>query len=322
MSRIDCPTGDESRRVPLTREDELGMPIVKSFAIGNGDMYYIRHGSDNFTIIDCSLPDDRLGSILTEIATQSKDKGITRFISTHPDQDHIGGLAELDDILGVGNFYCVKNEATKEDETVDFKRYCLLRDDPKKSFYLYKGCSRRWMNLDSDERKSSGLSILWPDTSDADFISALDDAAAGLSPNNISCILQYSAQNGPRMLWMGDLETDFMEKIADKVAIPKVDVLFAPHHGRTSGKVPKGWLEKMDPGLVVIGEAPSEYLHYYDGYNTITQNSCGDILFETDTYEVHIYVGDNAYSVNFLDDRGRDHSHGLYYIGTLPCHIY
>lgn len=35
------------------------MSIIKSYAIGNGDMYYIRHNSDNFTIIDCSMPDDR-----------------------------------------------------------------------------------------------------------------------------------------------------------------------------------------------------------------------------------------------------------------------
>ena len=29
------------------------MSIVKSFSVGNGDMFYINHGSDNFTIIDC-----------------------------------------------------------------------------------------------------------------------------------------------------------------------------------------------------------------------------------------------------------------------------
>ncbi|MZF84257.1 MBL fold metallo-hydrolase [Streptomyces sp. SID5643] len=296
------------------------MSHVKSFAIGNGDMYYIRHGSDNFTIIDCSLPPERIGSILAEISTQSEDKGITRFVSTHPDQDHIGGLVELDDHVGLHNFYCVKNAATKKDPTADFKRYCSLRDDTTKAFYLYKDCTRRWMNQSSENRGSAGLNVLWPITSDPDFKSALADAAAGMTPNNISCILQYTVVDGPRMLWMGDLETDFMEKIEDKVDIPKVDVLFAPHHGRTSGKVPRAWLELMDPGLVVIGEAPSEYLHYYAGYNTMTQNSCGDILFVTGDKKVHIYVADNAYSVNFLDDEGLDHEDGLYYIGTLGCH--
>jgi hypothetical protein len=28
------------------------MSIVKSFSVGEGDMFYIKHGSSNFTIID------------------------------------------------------------------------------------------------------------------------------------------------------------------------------------------------------------------------------------------------------------------------------
>jgi len=31
------------------------MSIIKSFAVGNGDMFYIKHNSDNFSIIDCYL---------------------------------------------------------------------------------------------------------------------------------------------------------------------------------------------------------------------------------------------------------------------------
>jgi len=293
------------------------MSLVKSFAIGNGDMYYIRHGSDNFTIIDCNLPEERSGSILAEIATQSKDKGITRFISTHPDQDHISGLTELDETIGILNFYCVANQAAKKNPTTDFKHYCKLRDDPKKAFYLYKGCSRRWMNKSDDTRGQAGIDILWPVLTDADYKSALGDAASGLPPNNISCVVQYSLKDGVTMLWMGDLETDFMEEIEAKVGIPKVDILFAPHHGRDSGKVPTAWLEAMNPGLIVIGEAPSEYLNYYRGYDIITQNSTGDILFDCVTGKVHVYVDDHTYVAECLDDEGLDHKHGLYYVGTL-----
>ncbi|HET9898476.1 MAG TPA: MBL fold metallo-hydrolase [Streptosporangiaceae bacterium] len=295
------------------------MSLVKSFAIGNGDMYYIRHDSDNFSIIDCNLPEDRSGSILAEIATQSKAKGITRFISTHPDQDHISGLVDLDDTLGIVNFYCVANNATKDNPTADFKRYRKLRDDTKKAFYLSKGCTRRWMNQASDERGASGINILWPVLTDSDYKSALEDAANGLPPNNISCIIQYQLKDGVKMLWMGDLETDFMEKIAANVAIFKVDILFAPHHGRDSGKVPVGWLEAMDPGLIVIGEAPSEYLNYYSGYDIITQNSTGDILFDCVTGKVHVYVANHNYDADCLDDEGLDHKHGLYYAGTLQA---
>ena len=34
--------------------------------------------------------------------------------------------------------------------------------------------------------------------------------------------------------------------------------MFAPHHGRDSGKIPVSILEQMDPKIVVIGEAPSK----------------------------------------------------------------
>lgn len=297
------------------------MSLVKSFAIGNGDMYYIRHNGDNFTIIDCSLTSDRSGSILAEIKTQSKKKNIVRFISTHLDQDHISGLVDLDDSMSLLNFYVVKNGATKSTETADFVRYKQLRDDTGKAFYIYRGCSRRWMNQSNEERGSSGINVLWPMLDNAEFKSALADAAAGMTPNNISCIVRYSVEDGASMIWMGDLETDFMEKIQDEIELPETDILFAPHHGRDSGKVPKKWLEDMNPGLIVIGEAPSEYLNYYDGYNIITQNSCGDVLFDCVDHKAHIYVRDHSYSTGseFLDDEDLDHEHGLYYLGTLPC---
>lgn len=292
------------------------MPQVKSYSVGNGDMCYINHGSDNFTIIDCCIPDDRRANILPEVATLSGKKGVTRFISTHPDQDHIGGLVELDDHIGIRNFYCVRNKAIKPHPTADFRRYVALRDS-EKAYYLQQGGRRRWMNDTSDERGSSGLNVLWPDPNDPDAKSALDDAAAGLPPNNISPIITYAVNNGPCMIWMGDLETDFMIKIAEKVDLPKVDVLFAPHHGRASGKVPPAWLAQMDPGLVLIGNAPSEYIDYYRGWNVITQNSAGDVLFDVVGGRTDIYVSDIAYDVDFLVDEGLDHKSGLYYIGTL-----
>jgi hypothetical protein len=292
------------------------MPQVKSFSVGNGDMFYIAHGSDNFTIIDCNLPEDRKGGILAELSVEKKKKGNSRFISTHPDQDHISGLVDLDDILGISNFYCVANSATKSAPTVDFQRYVELRESSK-AFYIYKNRSRRWMNKSDATRKTSGLSVLWPDIDDPDFQSALSDAAVGMTPNNISPVIKYSVENGPVMIWMGDLETDFMEKIETKVDLPRTDVLFAPHHGRTSGKVPHAWLQTMDPRVVVIGNAPSEYIHYYSGYNTLTQNSCGDVLFDVDAGATNIYVADAAYSVDYLVDDGLDHKEGLYYIGSL-----
>lgn len=300
------------------------MSKVKSFSVGNGDMFYIKHGSDNFTIVDCCLSDDNKKDIVNEIKDEKKCKNITRFISTHPDDDHISGLEYLDDKIEILNFYCVKNEAIKEDESEDFERYCELRDSNKKAFYIYKGCSRKWMNKDGKDndgkyRGRSGINILWPILNNKFFKEALSQANAGESPNNISPIIEYNLKDGATVLWMGDLEKDFMENIVDDVSFSKVNILFAPHHGRKTGKVPSKWLERMDPDIIIMGEAPSENLDYagYDGYNKITQNSAGDIILDCVENQIHIYVSNENYSVDFLDNEYMENKYNCFYLGTL-----
>lgn len=293
-----------------------GMVKVKSISVGNGDMYYIKHGSDNFTIIDCCLSEDNKDDLISEIIRESKGKGIKRFISTHPDEDHIRGLEDIDNEMSIGNFYCVENEARKEDETSSFRKYCELRDSDDKAFYISKGCSRNWMNRATEERSSAGIHVLWPILDNEHYKAALDDAKNMKSPNNISPIVKYSLEDGVTMLWMGDLELDFLNNIKDDLELPSVDILFAPHHGRDSGKVPKELLDILEPKIVVIGEGPSEDLNYYNGYNTITQNSAKDIIFDCYTNKVHIYVSNENYSGGkFLDDENMNEYDG--YIGTL-----
>lgn len=285
------------------------MSVVKSFSVGNGDTFYIRHESDNFSMIDCCLDDENKKYIVDEIINESKDKGIHRFISTHPDEDHIQGLEYLNERWGIINFYCVKNEADKDDKSDAFKEYCKLRDDTDKAFYLYKGCSRRWMNLNSEkddeiQRGGAGINILWPVTDNEDFKEALKQTKEGKSPNNLSPILIYRC--GVTFMWMGDIESDFLEKVYDYIEFEEIDVLFAPHHGRESGKIPKKILNEINPQIIVVGEAPSKYLNYYSDFNTITQNSAGNIIFDIHNSSVDIYVGNSNYSVNYLTDLNKN----------------
>lgn len=294
------------------------MSIIKSFSVGNGDMFYIDHNSDNFTIIDCCMDDSNKEAIAAEIKAIQDRKGITRFISTHPDEDHLQGLKYLDEKLKIVNFYCVKNKAVKDDETDDFKHYCSLRDG-NHAYHVSKGCSRKWMNIGDDERGCAGINFKWPITSNSDFSEALSAVAEGSGFNNISPVFTYSVENGVVAMWMGDLEHDFLEKVKDKIEWPKVDILFAPHHGRDSGKVSNDVLKKLDPLIVVIGEAPSEYLNYYSGYNTIKQNSAGDIVFECAGDKVHVYVSQESYNydTSFLTDEGKDNSTYGNYLGSF-----
>jgi beta-lactamase superfamily II metal-dependent hydrolase len=276
-------------------------------------MFYIKHNSDNFTIIDCCLPDDIRADVVEDIKNAQEGKGVVRFISTHPDEDHILGLEYLDGELGFRNFYCIKNNVMKDDESDDFKHYCALRDSDK-AFFIHRGATRRWMNKESDERGSAGLDVLWPVSDNATFKEALEVAEAGGSPNNISTVVTYRT-GGRRFMWMGDLETDFLENIADEIPWPKVDILFASHHGRHSGRVPHSILDQLKPKIIVIGEAPSRHLHYYGDYETLTQNSAGDIIFECEGDKVHIFASEDTYEVTHLDQE--DVTGEGAYIGTL-----
>lgn len=295
---------------------------IKSFSVGNGDMFYIKHGTNNFTVIDCNLLDDVKVSIMDEICQESEEKAIRRFISTHPDDDHIHGIEYFDSRCPILNFYCVKNNATKTDETESFKHYCKLRDDNKKAFYLYSGCSRKWMNENGKDSNgieigSSGINILWPILNNENFKNDLASANAGNSPNNISPIIKYSVNNGITVLWFGDLEHHFMESIEDDIKLPQADVIFAPHHGRLSGAVPEKWLKQIAPKVIILGEAPSSELKYFSNYNQITQNSAKDITMICDKQKIHFYSSNPNYGVRaYLDNEYKSDSEG-YYIGTL-----
>lgn len=292
------------------------MSRVRSFSVGEGDMFYIKHNSDNFTTIDCCFSSEsNREEIFDEIRRESFGKNIQRFISTHPDDDHIRGLKQYNAEFGILNFYCVDNDATKEYETEDFKTYCNLRDG-EHHYYLHQKCLRKWMNISDNERGSAGINCLWPITSNSDYLQALSNAKKGESPNNISPIITYFLENGATFMWMGDLEHDFQEKIKDTISWPSIDILFAPHHGRDSGKVPEEVLKKLKPKIIVVGEAPSKDLNYYQGYNTITQNTAKDITFECADNLVHVYVSSNDYSVDWLDNVNHPNSFGNY-IGTL-----
>jgi len=279
-------------------------------------MFYICHNSDSFTIIDCDLTDENAGSIIGDIKNAMTGKGINRFICTHPDEDHFGGIHLLDDAIPIVNFYVVKNQATKDIETDSFKRYCQLRDSDK-AFYLYKGCSRKWLNETDEERKTAGIQVLWPDTANPHFKEALASCDAGESYNNTSVVIRYSITGGASFLWLGDLETSFMEDIAGDIKLSKTTIVFASHHGRESGKIPDVWLEKLDPQIIVIGEAPSRHLNYYTGYSTVTQNSAGDITMECLDDKVHFYASNFAYTNTALTNERLRNLPNAKYIGSL-----
>ena len=53
------------------------------------------------------------------------------------------------------------------------------------------------------------------------------------------------------------------------------------------------------------------------GYNTITQNIAGNIIFDCDIGIVDAYVSNENYSVDFLKDKKKSNKYNGKYIGSL-----
>ena len=274
------------------------MSVVKSFSFPEGeirgDMFYIKHNSRNFTVIDCYLKDNdgnnaRKDEIIKEIENESAGR-VCRFISTHPDNDHIAGIEYLDDSWKITNFYAVDNKRPTDDNDDSLTRYHWLLDN--KNFAIKRGIRRAWLNETNDENGCSGINFQWPDLSNEKFKQALKLVSEGKKVNNICPIFTYSIKGGATYMWMGDLETEMQQAYYDeyKTNIPQVDILFQPHHVRHSGAVPPDLLNVLNPKLIIIGNAPSEHIDYGNSRQTITQNTAGDIRFENDDNEVHVYT--------------------------------
>lgn len=151
------------------------MSIVKSYSFPDGeirgDMYYIKHGTNNFTVIDCYLKDGddrnaRREEIISEIKYESSGR-TCRFILTHPDNDHIAGIEYLDDNWEILNFYAVDNRRPVDRNDSSLSRYHWLMAN--KNFPIKRGIKRAWLNDSNDENNSSGINFLWPDLNNEKF---------------------------------------------------------------------------------------------------------------------------------------------------------
>lgn len=275
------------------------MSIVKSFSFPKGeirgDTFYIKHSFNSFTVIDCYLltnsfhkENDRQKEIIDEIVEQSKDR-IRRFISTHPDKDHIAGIEELLRRWPTTNFYAVKNNIPADKNDLSLMKYIEMKDNH--NYAISRGIKRCWLNDSNGENKGSGINFQWPILNNENFMKALNNVSKGLDVNNICPIFTYSIKNSTTYMWMGDLETEMQQTYYDECShdIPSVNILFQPHHGRKSASVPTELLDALDPQLIIIGNAPSEHIDYGNSRMTITQNTSGDLVFVNDVEYVHIY---------------------------------
>lgn len=324
------------------------MSSIHFMNVGEGDCIFIDHNGSRQTLIDIcgGNRDRRVSKAARQVRLERAgvpgnfrmcnapiqpldylaDLGVSsiwRFISTHPDMDHLDGLDALIRHHQVKHFWCSgvtrSRPAFEEDaryKEADWDVYEKLRHgdlDGTKS--LTKRAGARFEYANKPKGEHDGLYIRSPDET------LIDEAEETEEFNDASYVIQYYC-SGHSAVFPGDAHDrtwDYvLRNYEDKVS--NISLLAAPHHGRKSGRSYE-FLDVVQPTLTIFGCAPSEDLAYdawrNRGLDYITANQAGCIAVECEHDDMIVYIENRAFAERAGGDTRVTNDLGFYYLQTL-----
>jgi competence protein ComEC len=310
------------------------MPVLHFLNVRNGDCSIIQHGSGRITMVDVNNArltekEKATESAIQKLAATSGNlnqkaspvnpikymrereiNSIFRFVLTHPDMDHMDGLADIFDEFSPSNFWDTANTCDKDAEDwgnspyrkEDWEFYCDLRksvSDPKRLVYQ---CGQ----TPCDFWKDDAIRMLAPTK---ELIDAANEAEDW---NDASYVLLYRAKHSSgdavwKTVLSGDSHDGTWEHVLDAHAddVGGLDLLLAPHHGRDSDR-DHSFLDLLKPKLTLFGNAPSEHLAYDEwtrrGLPIITNNQAGSVIVDFSTKRGSVYATNESFARSKLGD--------------------
>jgi competence protein ComEC len=307
------------------------MPVIHFLNVRQGDCCIIEHGSGRVTMIDVNNArvlrpvDETLEKISKSIrklnaATRTSGNygqaehpenpiaymkrlsiaSIFRFVLTHPDMDHMDGLADIFLTFSPPNFWDTANTCEKNDgwegspyRSEDWDYYRSIRDGAKRDVTRltnYSGGPQR------DFWRQDGLTVLAP-TPDLVL-----NANASEDFNDCSYVVEYRVDNGFTAVFGGDSHDGTWNHIASAHPnLKDISLLVAPHHGRKSDR-DYSFLDALKPKMTLFGNAPSEHLAYgawtTRGLPYITNNQAGSVIVDAGQSPAPVYVTNKTFAAS------------------------
>jgi competence protein ComEC len=324
------------------------MPVIHFLNVNEGDCSIIQHDSGHVSVIDvcnASVPLAQM-SLNEQIAKYAAARGnyhqkehpenpieylqkfkveqIFRFISTHPDMDHLDGIKPLFRMFNPVNFWDTANTCEKNDfdsgryDPKDWAFYKALRDgtalNPPKRLTFYSGHEGKYFNQDDYGGNGDGIYILAP------TVDLVTTANKKNDFNDSSYVLLFGAYN-KRIIFAGDSHDETWKHILNTYNaswIGNIDLLIAPHHGRKSERSYE-FLSMLRPKMTFFGNAKSDYLAYpawnYRKLPFITNNQAGTIVAAFSNTAMSIYVRNEKYAKAMNPFTFYDKQVDAYYFG-------
>lgn len=324
------------------------MSTIHFLNVKNGDCSWIHHNSGHITVIDVNNAkiEEPVTESYYELAKSAvrgnfnqknypvnpinymkafSVSAVMRFILTHPDMDHMGGIKDFFSSFDVHNFWDTDN--TKEIDNFegpynedDWKFYKKLRSgsvEGIKRLTLYAGSRGKYYNQNEDgSGGGDGLYIIAPTE---DLVKQANECG---DFNDCSYVILYRTGNHKKILFAGDSHDKTWNYILEnhKDSVENVDILIAPHHGRKSGRSYE-FLDVVNPKITFFGNAESEHLAYdawrYRGLEYITNNQANCIVSEVSNDIIDIYVTYENFARAYNSSTYYSHAYKAWFLKRL-----
>jgi len=318
------------------------MPTIHFLNVLEGDCNIIQHGSGRITVMDVSnayndedTPAEKAVKASkqreemrnrTNVPSNKIDYGqkrnpdnpivylkenigvenIFRFIISHPDMDHIDGIRDL-----YTEFPIINTWDSVNNKGIDLNSYFSGYNKEDWQFYMELRAgklttTKRLTNYDTDSNlywKEDGIQILCPSR---ELVRRANESG---DYNDASYVLLYRVTKTGGKVWKiifaGDSDDHSWEHILKehKDDVSNVDLLFAPHHGRDSGRSYE-FLKTLNPRVTLLGNASSKHLAYscYPPIR-ITNNQAGYVVIDISETAMTFYVKNYDFARDYKSHR-------------------
>ena len=244
--------------------------------VGQGDSILIQSPTGVNVLVDGG-PDR---SVVRELPKRMGplDRAIDLMVETHPDKDHIAGLADVLEMYEVKNFM---SPGVPNDTNVFARLVADVEKEPGVSVYTALRGQRIHLG------DGAYADVLYPDH-DVSHLRATNDAS----------IVLHVVYGETSFMLTGDLPSTIEDVLVSSVSPEslKSDVLKAGHHGSKYSTGDK-WLQAVAPSTVVIsagkgntyGHPSPEALARVQkfGARIVSTIDVGTITFESDGHRIH-----------------------------------
>ena len=248
-------------------ELELDNMRVHYIDVKQGDSTFIEFPNDKTMLIDAGKKEQ--GSNVVNYIKNLGYNKIDYVVGTHPDADHIGGLATVIESFAIGSIYMPKKSSTTQ------TYLNLLKVIKNKGLTIHTAIS--------------GVNIISLDNLKVDIISPTKEYETS---NESSAVIKIVYKKR-KFLFMADATTD---NEADIKADVESDVVKVGHHGSDSSSKEE-FVQKTKAKYAVISVGENSYHHPYDiivkrweniGAEVLRTDKLGSIVISTDGNNLNI----------------------------------